>query len=108
MRYTTNYNIKMLEGTDTPPDIEQLQDSFTTIDTVLKAKADAPTVVTGTLPIGSTSITLSNSAIKTTSIIDVYTDTYGVAPTGVTVNNGSCVLTFESRSTSLGVRIEVR
>lgn len=108
MRYTTNYNIKVLQGTDAPPDIEQLGDSFDTIDTVLKAKADAPTIVTGTLASGQTSLTLNNSAIKTTSVVDVYTDVYGVAPVSVTVTNGSAVLTFESRSSALNVRLEVK
>ena len=71
-------------------------------------KMDKPTVVTGTLAAGSTSITLSNSAITTSSIVDIYTDKYGVNPTDVTVSAGKVVLTFESQSSAVNIRIEVK
>jgi len=67
-----------------------------------------PTVVTGTLSAGSTSVTLSNSAITTSSVVDIYTDIYGVNPTNVTVSAGKVVLTFEAQSSAVNVRIEVK
>lgn len=67
-----------------------------------------PTVVTGTLSAGSTSITLSNSKITTSSVIDVYTDVFGVNPTGMTVSSGSITLTFTSQSSAVNIRIEVK
>ena len=71
-------------------------------------KANKPTVVTGTLSAGSTSITLTNSAITTDSVIDVYTSVYGVNPTGISVSAGSITLTFDAQSSAVNIRIEVR
>ena len=65
------------------------------------------TDVTGTLTAGSTSITLSDSSIETTSTIDFYTNEFGVNPTAVSVSTGSVTLTFEAQSTDLGVKIRV-
>lgn len=42
--YTTNYNLRKIELTDSPPDITQLNGNFDTLDTSLKAvsnKADS-------------------------------------------------------------------
>ena len=63
--------------------------------------------VTGTLTAGSTSVTLSNAAITTSSTLDFYTDTYGVNPTAVTVSTGSVVLTFEEQASDVGVKVRV-
>ena len=67
-----------------------------------------PIVVTGTLSAGSTSITLSNSNITTSSVIDVYTDVYGVNPTAISVSAGSITLTFDVQSSAINIRIEVK
>ena len=64
--------------------------------------------VVGTLVAGQTGITLSNVAITTDSMIDIYTDAYGVNPTGVSVVNGSITLTFETRTTDLGVKVVIK
>lgn len=63
---------------------------------------------TGTLTAGSTSITLSNANIHTSSILDFYTDTFGVDPTGVTVAEGSVTLTFKTQASDLGVKVIIR
>ena len=65
------------------------------------------TEVTGTLTAGNTSITLSNAAIETTSTIDVYTDTFGVNPTNISVSSGSVTLTFAVQASNLGVKVRV-
>lgn len=65
------------------------------------------TDVTGTLIAGQTSLTLSNVAITTNSTIDIYTDSYGVNPTAVSVTNGSVTLTFDEQSTDLIVKVRV-
>lgn len=65
------------------------------------------TDVTGTLAAGSTTITLSDQAILTTSTIDIYTDVFGVNPTGMTVNNGSVVLTFPAQQSAVNVKVRV-
>ena len=70
--------------------------------------AATPTVITGTLSAGNTSITLSNSAITTDSVIDIYTSVYGVNPTAISVSAGSITLTFDAQSSAVNIRIEVK
>ena len=66
-----------------------------------------PTIVTGTLTSGQTSVTLSNSAIKTTSTFEFFTDKFGVVPTNATVSNGSIVLTFTAQPSATQVKVQV-
>lgn len=68
----------------------------------------APVVVTGTLAAGTTSITLSNAAITTTSSVDIYTDKWGVNPTAVTLEAGKITLAFDTQTEALAVKVEVR
>ena len=65
------------------------------------------TEVTGTLSVGSTSLTLSDASITTSSTIDVFVDTFGVNPTGMTVSTGSVTLTFDAQESALGVKVRV-
>lgn len=70
-------------------------------------------LITGTLPAGSTQLTLSSARIKTTSIIDVWQDVGSgapvniIAPTAIEVNAGSVVLTFDAQTTNMifGIRV---
>lgn len=57
-----------------------------------------------------TTTTFSNAAITTDSMIDVYTDTFGVNPTNVVVATGTCTLTFAKVDTAqtISARIEVK
>ena len=66
------------------------------------------TILTDTLVAGNTSITFSNTAITANSIIEPYTDVWGVSPSSVTVSSGSVTLTFDSRQTNLLVGIQIR
>lgn len=63
--------------------------------------------VSGTLATGSTSITLSDAAITTSSTLDFYTDKFGVNPTNVNVSTGSVTLTFEAQDSALGVKVRI-
>lgn len=65
------------------------------------------TDVTGTLTAGSTSITLYDSAITTSSTLDFYTDVFGVNPITVSVLSGSVTLTFPAMANNLGVKVRV-
>ena len=65
------------------------------------------TDVTGTLVAGQTSVTLQDSSILTTSTIDVYTDTFGVNPTAISVAAGSVTLTFPAQQTNIGVKVRI-
>lgn len=68
----------------------------------------ADTVVTGTLEAGETSITLSSEAITASSTIDIYTGTYGVDPTDVTVATGSITMTFTAQLADLPVKVVIK
>ena len=70
-------------------------------------KCFAPTEVTGTLSAGATSLTLSNSAITTSSTVEVFTSVYGVCPTAVSVSAGKVVLTFDAQSSNISVKVRV-
>ena len=74
---------------------------------LVDGKQNKSTVVTGTLSSGSTSITLSNSAITTDSTIDFYTSIYGVNPKTVSVSSGSITLTFDAQSSDMGVKVVI-
>ena len=64
------------------------------------------TDVVGTLTAGSTSITLSNAAIKTTSTINVYTDP-GIPYNTLAVSSGQAVLTFDAQAGDVSVKVRV-
>lgn len=64
--------------------------------------AKKPTVVSGTLTAGQTSITLSDASIVATSLIDIYTAD-GTPFTAVTQSVGSVALTFEAQLSDLAV-----
>ena len=64
--------------------------------------AKAPTVVTGTLIAGQTSLTLSDASIVASSLIDIYTAN-GTPFTAVTQSVGSIALTFEAQVADLAV-----
>ena len=64
--------------------------------------------VTGTLQAGSTSITLQDAAITTTSTIDIYTDVFGISPESVSVATGEITITFEAQSSNLGVKVVIK
>jgi ABC-type uncharacterized transport system ATPase subunit len=66
---------------------------------------------TATLSTSSTTtITFTQSAIKTTSVIDIAVSEWGLTPEDVTVTTGVCTVTMPKVSTarSITVRIYVR
>ena len=63
--------------------------------------------VTGTLNAGATSITLSDSAITTSSTFEPFTSIFGVKPTNMVAVTGSVTLTFEAQSTNMDVKVRV-
>lgn len=65
------------------------------------------TVLTDTLEAGETTVTFTNNAITANSTLDIYTDTFGVNPTTVTVSAGEIVLTFSAQANDLGVKVRV-
>ena len=65
------------------------------------------TITKGTLAIGSTSIALSNSNIKTTSVLSIYTSVWGVNPKTVAVESGKVTLTFDAQTVAVEVGVRV-
>ena len=60
-----------------------------------------PKVLTSTtISASTTSYTFSDSAITTTSVLDLYDSIFGFSPTNMTVSNGSCTVTFPAQSSS--------
>ena len=62
--------------------------------------------VTGTLAAGSTSITLSDSSITTSSTIEVF-DSLDVPYNTKTLSTGSITLTFDAQQTAMDVKVRV-
>lgn len=56
---------------------------------------------------GFTGVVINDPAITTDSLIDVYTDHYGVNPTNITVTAGSLTLTFEAYPIDLYIKVRI-
>ena len=63
--------------------------------------------ISGTLFAGSTSIGFLDAAITTSSVIDIYTNKYGVSLDSVTVSTGRIDMTFPEQDSDLGVKVRV-
>ena len=64
----------------------------------------------GTLAIGSTSVvlTFTEQTIGATTLVDVYTDPYTIAPTDVTVSGQNVTLTFDAQAVAVPVAVKVQ
>ena len=82
------------------------------IDEVVAAipSAAASEVKTGTLTAGQTSVTLAftQQTIGASTLIDVYTGTFGVNPTNVTYTASSVTLTFDAQASAVAVAVKVQ
>lgn len=64
--------------------------------------------ISGTLTAGSTTITLSDASITTSSWVKPYASVWGVMCTNMVVSAGSVALTFEAQASDITVGVEVR
>lgn len=65
-------------------------------------------IVRGTLTAGQTSVALQASKnIPATALVDVFTDTFGVNPTNVTVATDTVTLTFNAQSANVAVAVRI-
>lgn len=82
------------------------------IDEIVAAIPSAAAVETqrGTLAIGETSVVLTFAAqtIGANTLVDVYTDAYGVNPTAVATTATTVTLTFETQASAVNVAVVVR
>ena len=99
-----------LDGTELVPVVQ----NGSTVQTTTQDIADlgggggaSYTDVTGTLTAGSTTLTLSDASITTSSTLDFYTSVYGVNPTAVSISTGSVTLTFEAQLSNIDVKVRV-
>lgn len=65
------------------------------------------TDLTDTLTAGSTSLTLSDASITTSSTFDIYVSTFGIQPTNAVVATGSITLTFLAQVSDITVKVRV-
>ena len=63
--------------------------------------------VVGKLTAGNTSITLSSPKIKTSSCVFPWTSVFGLAPTSMSVQNGSVTLVFPPQQSDVDVMVRV-
>ena len=73
----------------------------------VELKADKSTILSGTLSIGETSITFTNDVLTEDSIIDIYTDVYGVSPKEVSSSIGNLTLTFDAQNVAVNIKVVV-
>ena len=86
------------------------------IDEVNQKVDDIPTVSVdvevqrGTLTAGTTSValTFTEQTIGANTLVDVYTDTYGVDPTAITISNNVVTLTFDAQASDVAVGVKVQ
>ena len=84
------------------------------IDEVYAAIPSTPAatseVQNGTLAIGQTSVvlTFASQTIGATTLIDIYTDDYDVAPTAVATTSTTVTLTFEAQAAAVAVAVKVQ
>ena len=71
------------------------------------ALSNKTTPITATLSAGATSVTISDARITTSSTILPVAETYGLAPTNITVTTGQAVLTFDAQQNAENVGILV-
>lgn len=75
--------------------------------TVWQEFGAASTIFTETLAAGDTTITIISSQIAVGSMVDIYTDVYGLEPTNVAVTAGQIVLTFDTQGVDIHVKVKV-
>lgn len=64
--------------------------------------------LSATLSAGSTTLTFTDSTIGNNSLIDIYTDPYGIVPLTATQSGTTVTLTFEAQSAAVTVDIIVK
>ena len=93
---------KILKGIDYSSDLKTTSNNI--IGAVNEVAGDW---VSGTLTAGSTSLTLSDASIQTTSTIDIYVSTFGIQPTNAVVATVIITLTFLAQASDISVKVRV-
>lgn len=83
-------------------------DDQTDLKNALDAKANAPTILTQTLTAGQTTLTFTNGAITSTSLVSIYVDHAEAKPVDLDDSTvGTIVLVFNEQATDLVVKLVI-
>lgn len=105
----SNFNINDLNNiTITSPANGQLLMYDSTTQKWKNANIDLGTVLSGTLQKGATSLQFTNSAIGNNSLIDIYTNPYGIVPLSATQSGTTVTLTFDAQTSAVNVKLVVK
>lgn len=63
--------------------------------------------ITGVLSAGSTILTMANNAFKDDSVVDIFTDPYGIIPKNAVISEGLISLTFKAQSFDVEVLVRI-
>jgi hypothetical protein len=82
-----------------------------TLNTAVQGKQDKlhTEMKTGTLAAGSTSLTLTftTETIGTDTLVDVYSDTFGVNPTSISTTSNAVTLVFDAQNSTVKVAVVI-
>lgn len=79
------------------------------LDWLIKTVKNAVgTTVSGVLTSGETSITLESPVIKSDSLIDIYTNVFGLTPNSVSSGDGYVNLNFTAQSDDVTIKLIVK
>lgn len=113
MQHTTNFNLNLPEGYD-QFDIAHFNQNTQKIDTELKNVKNVTDrmknnqkKLLGTLNANETEVVFTDSAITSSSLIDVYTDKFGVNPSDCVQAGNTVTLTFTAQTVDVDVAIVV-
>lgn len=95
-----------LTGTDVQSAIDEVNQKVDDIPTV----SVEVEVQRATLAVGATSValTFTEQTIGANTLVDVYTDTFGVDPTNVSISGNVVTLTFDAQANAVGVGVKVQ
>lgn len=90
---------------------DDVQEALDEIVTMIPSTPTSTTEIQrGVLSAGATSVvlTFANQTIGATTLVDIYTDNYDIAPTAVATTSTTVTLTFESQSAAVNVAVKVQ
>ena len=93
-----------LHTTDKTSIVNAINETFDAIPS-----GSAVEVQSDTLTAGSTSVvlTFTNQTIGASTLVDIYTDAYGVSPTAVATTSTTVTLTFDAQASDVVVAVKV-
>lgn len=97
------------DGTTSGLTADDVQEAIDELAAAIPSAA-AVEVQTGTLTAGTTSVvlTFASQTIGASTLVDIYTDDYDVAPTAVATTSTTVTLTFESQAADVAVAVKVQ